>query len=279
MTISPSHFVAFIESRVPPRLLIGAIARKHYLVGERMLRLLPQLVDRRRMSLDIGANKGVYTYFLSRLCPSVCAYEPNPELFAFLRRAARRNVEVRSLALSDHCGEATLSVPVVNRRQIPGHGRLAPAFPYAVDRLETFRVQLRRLDDCGHRDVGFIKIDVEGHEEAVLDGAANLFERDRPTLVIEIEQRHIAKDIHDVFRAVTRHGYRGSFLDGGRFTPLERFDPAHDQDPRIADVRGARYINNFVFEPTTAAWVSAPGREGPTERPGTSASPTVGSPT
>ena len=49
---------------------------------------------------------------------------------------------------------------------------------------------MRRLDDLALGDVGFVKIDVEGHELAVLRGAAETLQRNRPPLLVEAEERH-----------------------------------------------------------------------------------------
>ena len=51
-------------------------------------------------------------------------------------------------------------------------------------------VRCRRLDDFGLEPVGVIKIDAEGHELTVLQGARALIERDRPSFLIEAEERH-----------------------------------------------------------------------------------------
>ena len=58
------------------------------------------------------------------------------------------------------------------------------------DTVETIRVPLRTLDSYNLSNIGFIKIDVEGHELDVLRGAEVTLRRDQPNLLIEIENRH-----------------------------------------------------------------------------------------
>ena len=72
-------------------------------------------------------------------------------------------------------------------------------------------ISCKRLDDLNLDPVGFIKIDVEGHEEAVLMGGATLLERDRPTALIEIEERHKAGAIDAITERMNGLGYRGFF--------------------------------------------------------------------
>ena len=55
--------------------------------------------------------------------------------------------------------------------------------------VETVKVPMRTLDSYQLSNVGFIKIDVEGHEEAVLHGSSETLRREMPNLMIEIEDR------------------------------------------------------------------------------------------
>jgi FkbM family methyltransferase len=53
------------------------------------------------------------------------------------------------------------------------------------------RVSVRRLDDIDlGGGVGFLKIDVEGHEEAVLAGASRTLKQSMPAVLVEVEERH-----------------------------------------------------------------------------------------
>jgi hypothetical protein len=72
---------------------------------------------------------------------------------------------------------------------------LAPAAKTLASRL--FRRWkygiLQRLDDFHPDDIGLVNIDVEGHELAVLRGAADTFARNRPTVLVEAEEHHHPK--------------------------------------------------------------------------------------
>jgi hypothetical protein len=101
----------------------------------------------------------------------------------------------------------------------------------------------------GHTNVGFIKIDVEGHEAAVLRGASRLIEQSAPTLLIEIEQRHIQGPIQDVFNMVAEMGYAGFFLKDWVLRSIATFDLEEDQLKHLHKLHSRRYINNFIFMP------------------------------
>lgn len=232
---------------LPPKARLVAFAYKNYLWGDPIIRRLRELADPRRTAVDVGANIGVYSYFLAKHCARVVAYEPNPVVAETLRLAAAENVEVVRRALSDETGRATLSVPIVEGREVHGLGRVAANGEGGPE--TRFEVELARLDDEPLQDVGFIKIDVEGHEGSVVRGGERLIRRDRPVILIEVEQRHAPKPVTETFQQIERLGYDGFFLKSGRLRPVAEFDPARDQNVRNLRRPGIAYINNFVFRP------------------------------
>jgi len=230
---------------VPAGLQYGYRARRERRRGEAEIALLPHLVDRRRISVDIGANKGVYTYWLERCSRHVHAYEPNPKIFRILAAGARGKVTLSPVALSDSNGQAMLRVPKTAKGYSNQGASLNPDKVGA--RYLEVAVETRRLDDEGLADVGFIKIDVEGHEAAVLAGARETLARDRPTLLIEIEEAHNKRPIERSLAEVEALGYAGFALIGGVLASIARFDPeAHHRAP----ARPADYVFNFIFFPT-----------------------------
>ena len=94
--------------------------------------------------------------------------------------------------------------------------------------------------------ISFIKIDAEGFEQAVLDGARETIARDRPSLLIEMEAAHTGEPIEDAISRVEALGYRGLFLRRGVLRPIEAFDG--DRNHRSAATR-QDYVFNFIFLP------------------------------
>jgi hypothetical protein len=92
--------------------------------------------------------------------------------------------------------------------------------------------------------VGFVKIDVEGHEEAVLDGAQCLEKRSRPVYMIEIEERHNPGSVSRMARRFASRDYDVMFFDGCSMRGIAEFDLQRDQS-----IGSSRYINNFFFLP------------------------------
>ena len=89
----------------------------------------------------------------------------------------------------------------------------------------TYKVKTAKLDDIliDHK-IGFIKIDVEGHEKNVLNGSKNLIKKYKPNLLIEIEERHSKEKVEDTISFINNLGYKSYFcsksdlLDTSRLT-------------------------------------------------------------
>ena len=235
---------------VPGRVRAGFRARRARRWGEPELRLLPRLADGRRAAVDVGANKGVYTYWLARLCPRVYAFEPNPRVRRILQREAAANVVVMPFAASDQSGPAVFRLPLWNGEYPHRLGGLGWQ-GYDGETFE-FTVERRPLDETGLEPVGFIKIDVEGHELEVLRGADKVLRRDRPNLLVEIEEQHMRHqgggDIGDTFGHLKGLGYTAYMLTEGALHKTEA-EAVRDAQRRFHETRQGPYINNFIFLP------------------------------
>jgi FkbM family methyltransferase len=233
-----------------PRLYYAFRAWRHYIranhYAEPELRLLRALVDPARDAIDVGANKGVYTYFLSRLAKQVYAYEANPRFIPILESVVAGNVQIIHAAASDTTGNGNLVIPINNKGESNNAASLEPG-KYGGD-IKSVAVSTRRLDEEGYADIGFIKIDVEGHEESVIRGSRGLLESQRPVLLVEIEESHRNADIRQTFALVEESGYQGFMVENGRMVPIERFDAErHQRGPRSGG--GGQYVKNFIFRP------------------------------
>ncbi len=210
----------------------------------KFLRLLLKPQDR---VIDVGGNRGVYAYNLWRLGSSVEVFEPNPMCLSVLKAWAKNkpNVHLYPVALSSYAGFANLHIPV-DKRGIE-HDASASIEHTEFEQSRDEMVRLRTLDSFDFKSVSLIKIDVEGHEFSVIEGAIATISVSRPALLIEIEQRHTNRPIDEVFAKVQGLGYQGFFVDRGRITSLEKFDAAIHQSLANFNGRKVPYINNFLF--------------------------------
>jgi FkbM family methyltransferase len=208
------------------------------------------------VAVDVGANKGSYLLWLSRAVGAtgrVVAFEPQARLAARLaeltRLARLGNVDVVAKAVGDKLCTAELYVPdalpdppgaSLSRNAVADEA--CTAVSVEVTTLDHF---LRNED----RPIRALKIDVEGHERAVLSGARSILATHAPLVVMECEARHLAGvSVLDVLAELRELGYDGHFVQRGRLVPLSEFDPAVHQaalGERYWDRR--EYCNNFVL--------------------------------
>ncbi|MFZ0884403.1 MAG: FkbM family methyltransferase [Candidatus Acidiferrales bacterium] len=213
--------------------------------------LLPFLVHTNGIALDVGANRGIYTRILLARNRHVVSIEPNPDCARILERVFKNHVRVIAGAASNTNGEATLRVPARG----DGLGTIESGNQFS-DAFKTVTVKTFRIDDLGLENVTFMKVDVEGHEMSVLEGAMEILKRDRPTILLEAEERHHPGAVRSVRALLEPLNYEGFMLEHGTLGSIRRFDAAVHQSAETAKARSLdghtpnAYINNFFFIPT-----------------------------
>jgi FkbM family methyltransferase len=247
-----------LRSVCPQALLNWREARFYARYGEVELHLLEFLCSRDRDAIDVGANDGSYVHYLRRHARRVIAFEPMPSLADMLRVKFGHGVDIRSIALSDRAGIVELHMPVVDGVTVTGCSTVSPTASATYPDHRAIEVPMATLDSVYDGDVGLIKIDVEGHEQAVLDGAVQTIARCRPRMLVEVDERLSPGGLaraKDYFKDLD---YRGYFVQAGHIEPMSLFSPDHLQDPaNLPDLtaplqqrqRFGRYIYNFIFLP------------------------------
>ena len=200
-------------------------------------------------AIDIGANKGIYCYWLSRAvgrAGKVMAFEPQPEMVNYIRDRkqafALDNVEIVNTALSDHRGTAQLT------RQRIGDGSASLQLERQGSGNELISVPLAMLDDFEVSNLKYIKCDVEGHEPSVFAGGRRLIETFRPLVQFEA----VEADCAPLFSFFEALGYRGTmYLPGGYAPYREGWRIPH---PKF----GLGGHRDFLFFPETAVGSTIP---------------------
>lgn len=212
-------------------------------------RILPWVCDRQKISVDVGGAVGAYSMRLLLYSSRVVVFEPNPQAAKNLRKLFLRTriLTLEEVALSDDSGVITLRIPADR----PMRSTIEQTNNLQESSVVEHLVKRKRLDDYHLGPVGFIKIDVEGHECAVLEGAKCTIERERPNLLIEIEDRHNPGSFKRTTAFLDAAEYAGYFLLGEELTNIQSFDPEKHQDSRnlVDGHRRGTYINNFLFVP------------------------------
>lgn len=142
--------------------------------------------------VDVGANIGVVSLLLAKEYPNrrIFSLEPAPSTFAALQRNVAlngvENISLNQIALSDTVGEIPFNAEPADRgnSRLAGDGIARIATQGISDRV---MVQTTTLDtfaeEHGLKEIGLLKIDVEGFEATVLRGARQVLQRRLPELI------------------------------------------------------------------------------------------------
>lgn len=204
-------FVELTESRYGPMLYpprdqyVGRSFKEYGEFSQGELDIFVQILSPGAIVLDIGANIGAHTVPLAQLVGTggvVVAFEPQPVLHqilcANLVLNSVPNVLTYPMALGNCEGEC--KIPVFDYSQAHNFGGIS------MDMVEEGEsIPLGKLDSFQLDRVDFIKLDVEGFESKVLEGAANTIERCHPIMYIENDR---AEKSAELIQRLFDMGYR-----------------------------------------------------------------------
>ncbi len=146
--------------------------------------------------LDVGANVGQHTLFMSRRAAHVVAVEPLPRFAARLERALAANGRDNATLLRFGLGAAEATLAYQEDPSAVQTGSFDPAVR-TIGAPRIHRLPVRRGDDAlaelSVPAVQLVKIDTDGFEAEVLAGLRDTLRRDRPAIVMEYSPMTRAK--------------------------------------------------------------------------------------
>lgn len=204
------------------------------------------LCDKEKLSLDIGTLWGGYTYLIQKYSKMVYCFEPNKTNHSFLKRSFKyyNDVKLFNMAVSDREQTVRFRIPQNN----PGNATIeSENLLTGFDNIEECEVKSTSIDKMRLENIGFIKIDIEGHELKALEGMLKTITEQRPILLIESENRHYTDAIQKVTNLLHSIKYELFFLFNAKLYNISDFDLSVHQ---IQDNRNTNYyINNFISLP------------------------------
>lgn len=195
----------------PNDIYVGRALIRYGEYSELEWRVLDQLMPAGGSAIEVGANIGTHTVPLARKAGAggrVFAFEPQPVVFQNLCANLALNGLVDVHAFNAGCGGALdeIAFPRIDYAAEGNFGGVSLADLPHADRSGAVRVPIVRLDDaCPVEALALLKIDAEGMELAVLEGAAALLARCRPVLYVENDRQEQSKALIAHIRG---HDYR-----------------------------------------------------------------------
>lgn len=166
---------------IPNDISIGSQGiRKGYIWDEYLRLQIDKIADSNLYAIDIGANIGYHSIYMSKKFKKVYSFEPQKEIFHILNLNIKKNNITNIIAYNNAVGEQNKEIKLsCNNNFI--HNSIKK-----IDENGCEITNMIKLDDIKElNNIGYIKIDVEGYEYNVLRGAINLINKNRPVIIFE----------------------------------------------------------------------------------------------
>lgn len=192
--------------------------------------------------IDVGANIGFYTVFAARLVGkegNVISFEPSKRDFELLQKNLAHNkfsnVVSFKIALSNYNGKGKFLISGGNATDV---STLSDSFYNDKVKVETIEdVEVKTLDcivdNYDIKKINIIKVDAEGHDLFVLEGARNSIRKFKPIILVEVSSQnlknagHSIEDLISIFGSLNYQIYY--FVDNNR---LVKSPPEYTINPK-----------------------------------------------
>jgi FkbM family methyltransferase len=180
---------------------ISAALRQGKLFEHFLLAFVQNFIPKNKNMMDIGANIGIWSIVYSTIInKTIYAFEPQQEIFKcfesniLLNNCA--NIKSYNIGLSDKRGSAKMNANYTTPNNFGA---------FRICSSGNLDIQLESGDNLGLTDIGFIKIDVEGHELDAITGLKATILRDKPVIFIEIHKTD--PRCNETFQLIVSLGY------------------------------------------------------------------------
>jgi FkbM family methyltransferase len=210
-----------LVSRIYIALVMKGFVKKKY----PELFYLEEIVKPGYNCIDIGANLGYYSTFLSKLCTpngKVYAIEPVPLFRKILERNLKRNkcdnVEVFPFALGQKEETIKMGMPEVNG--VIHHGMTKVIDEKSGNFVTYFEAEMKIPDNLFSKieSINFIKCDVEGYEHFVFSNMISTLNKHKPFIQTELSGK---ENRENVFNLLTENGFQCHVLINNQLEPVQ----------------------------------------------------------
>jgi len=224
--------------------------------AEAELKIIKSIIPPEKPFFDVGANYGIYSYIAKDIVDlkNIYCFEPITKPYTALQKNLR-GANLFNLALSNEVSIKTIKVPYINGDCYDTRATLETGIENENEtHSNKIEIQTSTLDTIVEKSnissIGFIKIDVEGHEFNVIKGGLTSIRKFKPILQLEIEQRQNSQPIENIFKLVLDLGYSGHYINVSDLTLIPIITFSKESNQKMSDFKTHKFINNFLFFPT-----------------------------
>lgn len=181
------------------------------------------------LAIDVGASIGMNTVNYSDYFDQVVSFEPDPNVYDCLVQTVNANACHNVKTIQSAVGKRQETLNLILYPDSTFGNSLEP-IGYKNKTRDTIPVQVNTIDSYNFQDVAFIKIDVEGNEMAVLEGAEQTILKYSPVIQIEIKPQLIKRQLTTpeyLWTWLTSKGYKAKHFAGDvsrpHFVDSEKF--------------------------------------------------------
>lgn len=179
--------------------------------------------------IDVGANIGLFSLYVKKYFPTatIHAFEAHPQTVEILKQNFSLN-SINHEGIHPHALGAFKGKVHISNEDRTNRGGAS----IVQSSSNCFEIDCSTLDDISiDKKVGIIKIDVEGFELQVLQGAQRTIETDQPILIIEISKERDGVDqTQEIWDFVTNRGYKIFKLKGSKERKSNLVEIKHFKD-------------------------------------------------
>jgi len=213
------------------------------------LEIVDLFCDADKVSIDIGtAGKGPYTQRIIPFSKKVYSFEPHPISAQKMREKYGEVISLYEYAVTNKIGMTTLHVPlnIDTGLEKPGWSSIEKDFSNETIKTEKYTVKTTTIDAQSLLLTAFIKIDVEGAENEVLEGAINTLKRCRPYVLVEMDENHRPGTLIENNNFFKNLNYSGYYIENLTVNPIDTFITSGRKNNLEIS---SNNIYNFIFIP------------------------------
>ena len=218
----------------PNKCIISELISKNQVWEPHMHRIFEKYINKESIVIEGGCHIGTHTLKLALLGKQVLSFEPlhksNEILYNNIKINNIDNVTLYSEGLSNVPGEAYFETIQINNPGAAGLSNNPMGKPNMYNKYcGKYPVKLITIDSLELNKLDFIKLDVEGYEINVIEGAINTIKRCKPIITLESWKNHFGEvclqHTKNTFKILFDNGYSMQHIAGPDFLflPLNKF--------------------------------------------------------